>query len=500
LRDSLLLALAVLAVFGLSLTATFQFDDYAIFSDPAITSNSGWLDVWRPSQTRPLTWFTFWLNHRLGGREPAGYHAVNLFLHLAAVLVLWNLLPRIVPRRAALIASVVFALHPVVSEPVLYVFARGTLLATLLCLLSLRSWVLGRRWFAVLWFGLALLAKEECVSFPLFLLLLHFSISRNAAEFRQIATMLGLSLLAGLRVLFATVVEPGSGAGPQAGVSPFVYLAAQGVVILRYLRLLVFPWGFTADPDIHIPPAWVAAGAWLVVAAAAILAARRFSRAREGFWFLGGLMLLLPSSSIFPAADLAADRRMYLPMIAFAAAAGMVLRGIRTRYVMVMAALLGLLTFGRTKVWHDERSLWLEAARSSSGKLRPRIQLARVSEPSEAVALLEEAKRLAQDDPQVASSLGRVYLLLGKTDLALAEFGRALALAPRDAQAINNRGVALLALGQGEAAKQDFRRALELNPCVFDARFNLQRLGEIPPPAAGCRFSDEQRRLLAAGK
>lgn len=369
-RDSLLLALAVLAVFGLSLTDTFHFDDYAIFSDPAITSNSGWLDVWRPWQIRPLTWLTFWLNHRLGGREPAGYHAVNLILHLAAVLLLWDLLPRIIPRRAALIASMVFALHPLVSEPVLNVLARGTLLATLLCLMSLRSWVVGRRWIAVLWFGLALLANEECVPFPIFLLLLHFSISRNAAEFRQIATMLGLSLVAGLRVLFATVIDPGLGAGPQAGVPVSTYLAGQGVVILRYFRLFVFPWGFTAGPEFQVPSAWVAVGAWLVVLALAIAAAWRFSRAREGFWFLGGLVLLLPSSSIFPAADLAADRRMYLPMIAFAAVAGLALRAVKTRYVLVLAALLGLLSFGRAKAWRDDRSLWLEAVRSAPARSR----------------------------------------------------------------------------------------------------------------------------------
>jgi Flp pilus assembly protein TadD len=85
---------------------------------------------------------------------------------------------------------------------------------------------------------------------------------------------------------------------------------------------------------------------------------------------------------------------------------------------------------------------------------------------------------------------------MGKPQNAVAEFGRALALAPGNAQALNNRGVALLAMGQVDVARQDFQRALEINPCLFDARFNLRRLGVVVPEESGCRYSEEQRRLL----
>jgi hypothetical protein len=477
LRESLLLALAALVVYGACLTAPFQFDDYAILSDPAITSAGGWLDVWRPLQTRPLSYFTFWLNYRLHGREPAGYHAVNLALHLAAVLLLWDVLARRIPKRPALIAAALFALHPIQSEPVLYVFARGTLLMAVFCLLSFRAWTLGMRWQAVAWFAAALLSKEECVAFPLFLLLLHFSGSRNVRELRAIAAMLGLSLLAGARVLFATVVQPGAAAGPRAGVAPWDYLIAQGVVILRYFRLLALPWGFTVDPYVRVSSAWVGLLAWAAVAGLAVIASRRFGRLREGFWFLGGLLLLLPSSSIFPAADLAADRRMYLPMCAFAAAAGFLLRDMRLRYLAPAGLLLAALSFGRAQVWRSAESLWEEAARLSPNKVRPKVQLARAVGPRRGLPLLEEARKLAPDDAALAAELGKTHLLLGDPRRALVEFGRALALRPRDAQALNNRGVALMALGQLDAARQDFKRALEIDPNLRDARLNLRSVG-----------------------
>ena len=483
------------AVFGVSLSASFQFDDYAIFSNPVLTSVDGWRQVWKPLQTRPLTYFTFWLNYRASGGNPIGYHAVNVALHVAAILLLWDVLSRIIPRRAAFVASLVFALDPIQAEAVAYVYARAILLATVFCLLSLRSWIKGRHWWAVAWFAVALLAKEECAAFPVFLLLLHFSISRNTSEFRAIAAMLGLSLLAGLRVMVVTAVEPGVGAGFQAGVSTFEYLAAQGVVILRYFRLLVFPWGFSADPDIRVPGVWLALLAWLAIAASVIVALRRFSSARQGFWYVSGLVLLLPSSSIFPAADLAADRRMYLPMCAFAAAAGLLLRSVKSRILLALVLLLALLSFGRMRVWLTERSLWQEAVNRAPNKIRPKIQLARTLEPAKALALVEEAQRLAPEDPRVAAELGKTYMLLGKPQQALAAFGRQLALSPNSAQALNSRGVALLALGQSGAAREDFERALKIDPCLFDARFNLKRFG-VALSNWDCRFSDEQRRLL----
>ena len=71
-RARFLLLAAALAAFGASLGSGFHFDDYAIFSDPVLTSPWGWLQVWGWRQTRPLTYLTFWLNYQAGGQDAAG--------------------------------------------------------------------------------------------------------------------------------------------------------------------------------------------------------------------------------------------------------------------------------------------------------------------------------------------------------------------------------------------------------------------------------------------
>ena len=80
---------------------------------------------------------------------------------------------RLLGERPAWIAVALFALHPIQTEAVVYVFARAILLATVFCLLALRSWLNRAVLGCCGWFVLALLSKEECVAFPFFLLLIR---------------------------------------------------------------------------------------------------------------------------------------------------------------------------------------------------------------------------------------------------------------------------------------------------------------------------------------
>jgi len=172
------------------------------------------------------------------------------------------------------------------------------------------------------------------------------------------------------------------------------------------------------------------------------------------------------------------------------------LERVRPPIVVAGLAVLTALSVVRTQTWRTEVSLWEDAAAKAPNKVRPKIQLARAVEPARAIEILEEARRIAPDNALVPSEEGRIYLSLGKPDLALVAFGRALALEPRSADALNNRGAALLALDQRPAAQADFERALAIDACQFDARLNLERLGVGIAPPPGCKFSREQRALL----
>ncbi|MGD0501058.1 MAG: tetratricopeptide repeat protein [Bryobacteraceae bacterium] len=472
-RNRLLLLGAALAAFGISLFSGFHFDDYAIFSDPVLTSSSGWLGIWklRPGAlgAQPLTSLTFWLNYMAGGRDPLGYHLLNLALHLGAALLAYECLRRLLPERAALAAAAVFALHPIQAEAVNYVWGRSVLLAALFCLASLAAWLSGRRWMAVAWFAAALLANEQCAAFAM----IPWWTTRNREGqphgLFPCGAMSALAIAALARAAYAaSAIVP--------AVSPGKFFLAEGLVIWRYLRLLVIPYGFTVDPDMRVPAVWLGALAWLAILAAALWAWRARQRGWTA-WALAGLLLLLPSSSLLPAADFSADRRMYLPMFAFAAAAGLLLARVRTPALAACAAAaLTLLSVVRSAVWLSDRSLWQEAVSRAPQKVRPKIQLSRSLPAAQALQLLETAENAAPHDPTIFAEMGKVLLAERQVEPALIQFGRALALDPGNAQCYNNRGVALALLGEYAMARADFRRALAIDPALTETRENLQKL------------------------
>jgi protein O-mannosyl-transferase len=441
-RARLLLLAAALAAFGASLGSGFHFDDYAIFSMPLSAS------LRRPG---PLTNLTLWLNYQAGGQTAFGYHAVNLLLHLAAVLLVYEVLRRWIPERAALMAAALFAVHPLQAEAVNYISARGAVLATVLCLCGALS--LGRR-----------------VETP--------PDARRALRWLASA---GWFLAALLAV-----------AGVPHNPHPGGFILAQGVVMWRYLRLLVFPWGFTVDPDISIPPLWLGMLAWLGTAALMALAgwtmlfrrawsspggdAPQVTMVHPAAWCAVGLALMLPAA-LFPARDLAADYRMYLPMVGFAAAGGLLLARIPTRAAgIAIVVLLTALSGSRTYVWMSEERLWREAVRRAPEKVRPKIQLARNVRAAEALELLGRARTLDAHDPEIPAETGKILLDERQPEAALAEFNSALALNPRSALNLNNRGVALAEIGQTEAARMDFEQALSIDPGFAEARENLTKL------------------------
>ncbi len=459
-RPTLVLIALTLATFGWAVAGSFHFDDYSLLGREL--SPLHW--------PRPLTYLTFWLNSKLGG-----YHGVNVALHVGSVVLLYAALSRLLPQHTAFLGTAIFAVHPFVSEPVNYVFARPILLATWLCLGSLLAWLKEWRWTAVWLFAAALLAKEECAAFPLVLLWLR------RRDWVPVTCMLGVSVVVGVGTAITGALIPGSGIAGQAGISPLHYGLAQGPVILRYVRMLVLPWGFTVDPDIRVPHIWVGLLAWggvmalVVVVCAGVAKSAGTARKSACAAVLLGFILLLPSSSIFPANDLAADRRMYLPMVCFAPAIALALNSFRWRYAVV--AILALLSFLRTNAWHSELSLWTDAVAKAPHKARPLLQLARATGGQPGLDLLAQAKTITPQDPDIPTEEGRIDLTIRKPQDALTAFGRALALDPGNAAAYNNRGVALLMMGQREAARADFNRALQIDPGQPDARMNLSRLG-----------------------
>ena len=343
----MLLLAACLWTFWSSLWNPFHFDDALFLQSPQVAEPGDPWYLLRPAQSRQLTYLTFYWNYRIGSMSPFGYHLVNLFLHLANVLALFFFARLILQRNAEtfapwmqrwlpLAAAGIFALHPVQTEAVNYVYQRSTLLAAFFTLLSMNSFLHaqsspGRKlWFTAsgVFFLLAVVSKEAALALPLALDRTALGRVRRFQGFRSVPDArplvgpgLHFDFPGGWVDSYPPVGPRRRAATPGFSRSSLRYLLAQIQVLPGYIRMLILPTGLSIDHDFRPAPAMSAYGLLCILALAGIIGFALFVRRRNSslaFLMLAFLIFLAPTSSIIPSNDLFFEHRLYLPMIAAA--------------------------------------------------------------------------------------------------------------------------------------------------------------------------------------
>ncbi len=113
-------------------------DDLYLTNSPFIKSADGLRLFWfsmEPIDYYPVSNTTLWIEWRLWGMNPWGYHATNVLLHLASAILVWSVLKKLaVP--GAFLAALLFAVHPVNVESVAWISQRKDLLAVVFFLIS----------------------------------------------------------------------------------------------------------------------------------------------------------------------------------------------------------------------------------------------------------------------------------------------------------------------------------------------------------------------------
>lgn len=517
------LTLLVFVAYWNSLDASFQFDDQGfMLSDPYVTSHSlGW-EIFRLEQTRPLTYMTFHWNYLASGVNPQGYHWVNVLAHIGNALLVLLIARRHFSFPLPWLAAALFALHPLQTEAVTYIFQRATLLATVFALLSFLFFLRENYPWSVVAFGLSLLAKEETIALPAFLLLYDL-VRRRPLRLGYYSALLGVAALAAARLFYVLSVVPNPTMGYNlARVPAFSYALTETRVVWRYLQLFLVPVGLNFDHDVPLsrglfsPPTTLPAllGSAILIGGLAWLAWRRKAPA---LWLLGFFALLAPSSSIVPAVDVMFEHRTYFPLTCLVIAAAWFLVRLPRRLALflVPALLVALLvgTIARNRVWHDQKSLWTDVMQRSPRKARAYLGLgvayANEGNLPRARQLFEQGLALSDSYPQLYRNLGLLKMPQGDAVGALDHFRKAMALTGETAQGWNDMAAAYFQLGKKEKTVGCYRRALALDPCNIHARMNLMYLlaglhqrreanlaGQLPPRCPSHPEQEHQLEML----
>ncbi|MCS7041352.1 MAG: tetratricopeptide repeat protein [Bryobacteraceae bacterium] len=429
-----------------------------------------------PWLARPGAAALLWLYHALDP-APAAHASAVLLLHASASLLLAWLMHRLFPPRAALLAGLLYALHPMQAETLAASATAASLPGIVLLLTGIHLHLEGRARAALALAAAALLFEPAAAAAPIVFLL----VARGTPLTRQVA-WLGVAGTALWLAAFA------ASHGQSASGWPWL-----GVFTLRSLFLFFFPLGLTPVPELRAP-AWQASLAALAVAAAIGFAMSASRRTAAGSWMLAAIVLLV-SVYFLPAGD--QQPSMALPLLALAPSAALVLAQTDARLAVVYLAALALLAVSHARQWSDPAALWMEAVRLAPNRLEPRLALAPLLPSAQAIELLIETQQKWPDNADVAAAAGQALLRASRPNDAMAEFDRALAMDPRHPAASTGRAAAWIALGREDAAREELRRTLAAEPCYLPARLAAARLGEPPPPVP-CRFTRAQRRALTA--
>jgi Flp pilus assembly protein TadD len=215
---------------------------------------------------RPLSLVSFAVEYAIFGKNPALSHAFNIFFYLAGLVITYILLQKLEGNKFSfmpLLATFIFALHPIHTEAVANIKGRDELLSWFFIALG---WALSLNYIREkrkLWLMgsgislfLALLSKENGIMALFFFPLSWKLVKKENSEpipYRALLSALGLSVLVYLGMRLNAIGWPASGSSTDILNYPFYQTplltkwATIAVVLLKYLQLLVFPYPLSFD-------------------------------------------------------------------------------------------------------------------------------------------------------------------------------------------------------------------------------------------------------------
>jgi tetratricopeptide (TPR) repeat protein len=489
-------------------------DTLEVARNPNLRDLAGLERIWRGTMNLdylPVKSTVDWLGWQLWGAHVFGYHALNLGLHLASALLLWQLLRRLGVQRAWL-GGLLFAVHPLGVESVAWIAELKNTLSLPFLLLAMIAYVdydgtregaaAGgdrRRAYAqsLGWFVLSLLSKSSAMMFPVILLLYAWWRRGRvtAADARASAPFFALSLARGLVTVAFQLHWRSPGAAMAQG-GPLSRLAAAGLALAFYLAKAVWPAGLLpVYPRWSVDPAaWWQFLPWvLAVAVFAGLWARRETWSRTLLFGLGCCAVnLLPVLGFVPLAypqdSWVADHLAYLPLAAAAglaaagldawfAAAGRGRAALPAACVLLVAGSWAAMSRHYSAQFVNEETLWTYTVRhdpaSAAARKNLGTALLRSGQLPGAIASYAAAARLAPRDAVIQYDLGNALLQAGRPAEAVACYRHALGLQPEYPEAHDNLGIALQAGGQIPEAIAQFEIALRERPGTPDIHYNL---------------------------
>ncbi len=534
----LLIVIAILGVYSNALSGPFIFDDeVSVEKNISIRtlwplSSSLWAAQDTPTAGRPIVNLTFALNYAFGRQDVAGYHLVNVVLHILNAFLLYGLIdrslknapwhkrPNTLPGSIPFIVVLLWAVHPLQKETVNYVTQRTELMMALFFIFSMLSsrlaWDATSYRSRLIWQGacvtscaLGMASKEVMVVVPVIVVLYDMAVmNQTVSSLLKSRGRFYICLASTWLVLAMLLATKPRGRSVGFGLSNglWEYVTTQCWAITHYLWLVIWPvslcgdYGVSSVTEVRI---------WLprLLLIIAILSVTFWAWFRWrvlsflGLWFF---MILAPSTSVVPiVTEPIAERRMYLSL---AAVLLLMVAGISNfsyrwslwsatriespigqlpnrrqwKLAIVFLAIAGgaaIISHARNEVYQSELTYWMDVVQKKPSNARGYQNLGNAFLEARQIELAkanyQRAKELAPSNAESHYNLGVWHMNHGYPDEAIANFDRALLIMPDKFEAAYNRALLLSRLGRLDESITGYKNAIRISPKAAVAHLNL---------------------------
>ncbi|MFA5251012.1 MAG: tetratricopeptide repeat protein [Phycisphaerae bacterium] len=506
------LIVACLIAYAPVMRAGFIWDDDAyVTENPLLSAKDGLKRIWfsfdQPSQYFPMTYTVFRLEYKLWGLNPAGYHLVNIFIHITNAFLVWLVLSKLrIP--GAWLAAGIFALHPVNVESVAWVTELKNILMAFFSLLSILAWlqfikrpaaeIKGRLLYALslTLYALALLSKTTACTLPVVMLLILWfkKVPTLKRHLRLIIPYVALAAVMGFVTIWWEHVRGEGGMVLKLNYLERILLA--GRALLFYIGKLILPvnltfsyplWNIDWTKPLHytwiLTVAFVAALIW-------------YYRAKIGrgpiaavLFFAATLTPVLGFISLYTFYySYVADHYVYIAYIGlialFAAAVSTVwhkaattMRNVISFCLTASLIMLCVLTWRQGHIYKDIETLWQDTLKKNPNSLLAHANMGVLEDNrgniEQAIRHYYRAIEIYPDDFVMHYNLGNIFKSQGKFEEAVVYYLKAIQFKPNYASAHNNLANTLKIQGKIDEAIEHYKTALTLEPRDAKTHYNL---------------------------
>ena len=515
-----LLAACIFAVYYGTLSFEFVWDDFPqIVDNPMLHS---WnirrvflSDLWFLTNReqvfyRPL--FVIWstLNFKIFALKSPGWHLTTLLLHVAATcMVFWVARTLKVDYWTALLAALLFGLHPIHIECAAWISAGSDSMVTIFYLLAFIAYLRAQesvtrgRWSVISYaaLGCALLTKEMAVTFPAIIAVYEWLTSKEEVHHwlprvrRALLSTAPYALItAGYLVLRMLVLHRATNL--DSHYNNLAVILTWPIVLFSYLRLLIIPKGLTT---LYYIPYTIGAGfsnfvfpllILLLAAGALWIWSRRTHDILISFFGLWLVISLAPTLYLraFPAGAGVRDRYIYLGSVGFALLTAKLIRAIKdnsgelfrpiTQYAIValVCILYAIGIWTQQVYWANNFLLFYRGysfyPESFSVQMNLAASLIQKREYLSAITMLNRVIEKYPDSSEPYCALAELYVAINKDDESRRALNTALRLKPELLQSDFGRvwaATLLGKLGDFQGAVKLYEQVLREEPEMFSA-------------------------------